>query len=184
MLWAAMLWLGGGGTDERLLMHMRAQPGSPLAEAARWITPLGGGGVLLPVAALAALGLVLRRRAWEAMLLVAALLSCRLLVSVQKMLVARPRPPLDLHLVEVSSTSFPSAHAANSAATLACLLLFLPGARRPPVVAATALLALAIGLSRPVLGVHWPSDVVGGCAFGLAWALVWAATTRRRLSPS
>lgn len=179
-----MLWLGGDGADERLLALLRAEAGSTPAALARAVTALGGGAALVTFAAGAALWLAWRRRFADALVVLAAPLSCRVLVALQKELVERPRPPLDLRLVDVSSASFPSGHAANAAATFACLVLFLPGARRPLVIVAAALLVVAIGLSRPLLGVHWPSDVVGGWAFGLAWAFAWAALARRRISPS
>ena len=38
--------------------------------------------------------------------------------------------------------------------------------------AGAILLSLLIGTSRVMLGVHWPSDVVGGWAFGMLWVLV------------
>ena len=44
---------------------------------------------------------------------------------------------------------------------------------------AALLLSLAIGVTRPVLGVHWPTDVVGGWAFGLAWVWVCLEVAKR-----
>jgi undecaprenyl-diphosphatase len=38
--------------------------------------------------------------------------------------------------------------------------------------AAAVLLSLCVGVSRVMLGVHWPSDVVGGWAFGMLWVLL------------
>ena len=41
------------------------------------------------------------------------------------------------------------------------------------------LLSLLIGASRVMLGVHWPSDVVGGWSFGLLWVMVTLPATER-----
>ena len=46
---------------------------------------------------------------------------------------------------------------------------------------AAVLLALMIGTSRVMLGVHWPSDVVGGWAFGLLWVLLTLPPAQRLL---
>jgi undecaprenyl-diphosphatase len=43
---------------------------------------------------------------------------------------------------------------------------------RRPLIVGAALLSVAVGISRPMLGVHWPSDVVAGWAFGLFWILL------------
>jgi undecaprenyl-diphosphatase len=43
------------------------------------------------------------------------------------------------------------------------------------------LLSLLIGLSRVMLGVHWPSDVVGGWSFGLLWVLLTLKPAERLL---
>jgi len=71
------------------------------------------------------------------------------------------------------TNSFPSGHSAGSMIfflTLA-LLLFHRGRWRHLAVAAAVAASLLVGISRVMLGVHWPSDVVGGWAFGALWVL-------------
>ena len=56
-------------------------------------------------------------------------------------------------------------------ATLAMVVLLLCWHTRFrwPVVVLAALFALAVGASRIYLGVHYPSDILGGWAAGVAW---------------
>jgi len=93
---------------------------------------------------------------------------------VQKYWVARERPDLDLHLVVVKTSSFPSGHATSSMIFYLTLALALTaGSRRQWIAAAVAiLLSFLIGTSRVMLGVHWPSDVIGGWAFGMLWVML------------
>lgn len=174
LAWGVMLLIGGTQPDRGLLEFAYAggQPG--LAFGARWLTELGGAAVLLPATAFAAAWLAWRRDGRGALLLVAITLSGRALVETQKLLIGRPRPDSAEHLVAISNLSFPSAHAANALMVWLCLALLLPRTERGRTMAiwAAIWLALAIGLTRVMLGVHWPSDVIGGWSFGLAWTLL------------
>ena len=70
------------------------------------------------------------------------------------------------------SRSFPSAHAATSFAGAVRIGALVPGARVPLLAAATLM-----ALTRPYLGVHYPSDVVAGAAVGTAIALTLEAAS-------
>ena len=86
--------------------------------------------------------------------------------SAVKLAIRRSRPVLEdlpaLHPT-MSNLSYPSAHASTSFAGAAVLSEALP--RRPLLALATAM-----ALSRPYLGVHYPSDSLAGALLGTALA--------------
>ena len=74
---------------------------------------------------------------------------------------------------DVKTWSFPSGHATSSMIFYLTLALAIaPRGWRRAAATGAILLSLLIGLSRVMLGVHWPSDVVGGWCFGLLWVLL------------
>jgi undecaprenyl-diphosphatase len=172
-IWLAALAFGGPRLAlDTALLH-DAQHGT-LVPVARLLTAFGNWTTQLLLAAAGAAWLLSRRRYRDMILLLAIALSCRLLVELQKVAFARLRPDPHGQLVAVRTLSFPSGHAANSMAALlgfALLAVAGPKLRLPAILLAVALSVL-IGLSRLVLGVHWPSDVVGGWAFGAGWTLL------------
>jgi undecaprenyl-diphosphatase len=182
-VWLAMLLLGTGQADRALLIALHAdQPW--LQTIAIALTMLGNWPTLVAAALAGAAWLAWRGRVREALLLLAVTLSGRLAIILQKEWFARLRPEETLQLVEVHYKSFPSGHAGNSMITLMVLALSLaPPRHRPSAITAAVLLSIAIGLSRPMLGVHWPSDIVAGWAFGLLWALL-AYTLKRNSNTS
>ena len=170
--WAFPVWPG----DEKLLVYVQSWQSPLMTVALGSITYVGW----YPVAAaltLASLApLVWRKRVGDALLLVAAA-SSALATHGLKVLVGRPRP--DYAIVEQvpQSMGFPSGHAVfaillgGALIYLACQRVECPTQRRALCVI-LALLVLAVGLSRVYLGVHWPSDVLGGYLFGATALLV------------
>jgi membrane-associated phospholipid phosphatase len=172
--WAVMLLFGGMELDRGLLLFAYAGENPKIADAARWLTELGGYRVLVPATAIGT-AILLFRRDWRAALLLPLItLSGRFLVDWQKIWTDRVRPEEQVHLVQVQSLSFPSAHSANATLVWLCLALLLPRSSRMRTAAiwGAVWLALAIGVSRCLLGVHWPSDVIAGWAFGLFWTIL------------
>ncbi len=173
-LWFAMLTVGTGTLDDDILRSLYAG-GHPIVIAvARGFTTLGLWWVGIPVVVAAAAILLWMGRKRDAVTALVVIASGRLLVEAQKYAIARFRPEDEAHLVPVSSPSFPSGHAANSMIVCLVLAILFFGRTRwkRSAVAVALLLSFAIGSSRVLLGVHWPSDVIGGWSFGLLWVLV------------
>jgi membrane-associated phospholipid phosphatase len=180
-LWLAMLLLGAGAVDRDILYALYTRDEPLLAQAAIGVTQLGNWWTVVGVTLIGALLLFYQGKRWGALTLLIATFTGRALVILQKDYFARLRPEENLRLVEVSYQSFPSGHAANPtiAYVALALLLFDDPKRRRVAVLTAMVLALLIGISRPMLGVHWPSDVVAGWAFGLMWiALIFAMMER------
>jgi undecaprenyl-diphosphatase len=175
LAWLLTLLTNGpaGGWDPDVLALFQARPGTNLARSARLLTELGGW-IPLTVAGLAAFVALTFKRRRRAALLLFMLFGGRMLVELQKLVIAAPRPPASGFLAPAESLGFPSAHAANSMITLLGIALLVPVVqrRRNMAVAIGVTVALLIGLSRIVLGVHWPSDVIGGWAFALFWVML------------
>ena len=93
----------------------------------------------------------------------------------------RPRPSVVVAAVHTFSSSFPSGHAMSAAvvySTVAYLAARLYKHRWAGwLIMTAAMVPIAlISFSRIYLGVHYPSDVVGGAVIGLAWAAFCMAT--------
>jgi undecaprenyl-diphosphatase len=154
-----------------------------LVAIARVFTFLGEPTLLIGVSAVAALLLWRTGRGRMGLVLLAVTLTGRILSEAQKYWIARPRPGLEPHLVVVKTSSFPSGHATSSMIFYLSLALVLAGHSRWRLAAPAAaiVLSLLIGTSRVMLGVHWPSDVIGGWAFGLLWVLLTLRPAERLL---
>jgi membrane-associated phospholipid phosphatase len=155
--------------DLKLLRAMRTRGHSPALESAA--QALGRAGNHARVWVIVGLVLALldpdRREAW---LICAALGPLAIAFNYGvKLVVRRPRPVLE-GLPPLggapSSLSFPSAHAFSSFAVATAMV------RVDPATAGALLVALALSLGRPYLGMHYPSDVLAGALLGVLLGLI------------
>lgn len=183
--------------DERILLALRnttdlSQPVGPywLSHAMNDITALGGTTVLALMTIMGTAFLLLSRQRAIAAFMFLSILGGWLASTLLKIGIARPRPDLVPHLVEVHDLSFPSGHAMLSAVTYLTLGALLSRAQqyretRIFLISSAIFLTLIIGLSRIYLGVHFPTDVLGGWCAGATWALgCWMIARRYIWSPA
>ncbi len=150
--------------------HAAALRGAALRALAKIVTDLGSPLAVNVVALVAAAWLAWRRQWWPVVAIAVARWGELATETLAKVVVDRPRPDLRPLLTSASDSSFPSGHAAGSAAvygTVAVLVALRLG-RQWPIVAAS-LFAVLVGASRVVLGVHYPTDVLAGLSLGAAW---------------
>ena len=174
------------GFDRQIIEALRSPGDRSVPIGPAWlraamldVTALGGVSVLTLLTVVIAFYLVVARKLATAIFLAASIAGGGMLGVALKHLFMRPRPDVVAHLVDVSTTSFPSGHATNSAVvylTLGALLARTQKDRavRIYLIGAAMLLTLTVGFSRVYLGVHWPSDVLAGWCVGAAWATLCA----------
>lgn len=141
------------------------------------VSYLGGTVAMTIVATLAVLAFAKLGRWREAALVVVTGLGSWALTDGGKHLIDRPRPPVVNHIIAKTNLAYPSGHSLGSIVVISTLaLLLIPRIRRPAIrwVAAVAAVAFvaAVGLSRIYLGVHWPTDVLGGWTLGAMWVVL------------
>jgi undecaprenyl-diphosphatase len=180
--------------DEAILLMLRSadDPGTAvgpfwLSHAMNDITALGGTTVLSLMTILVIGYLLLAKRQGIAIFTFLSVVGGWLLSAGLKLGVARPRPDIVPHLVEVHDLSFPSGHAMLSAVTYLTLGALLSRAEpgrmtRIYTIGVAVFLTFIIGLSRVFLGVHYPTDVLGGWCAGATWALICWLIARRYIA--
>ena len=150
--------------DEAVLWFVRDHVPAALTGFFAVVTFSGSARSLVPLAALAALAVLFARRRFEAVRLGASVITSMLVVWGMKAIVGRARPAL-WEAQWYWGSSFPSGHTLSTAALSTAAALCVARNWPPAATLAMALAVLWTGLvavSRPVLGVHWPSDVLAG----------------------
>jgi undecaprenyl-diphosphatase len=178
--------------DNDMLLLLRQatdlqQPTGPhwLLNAFENFTSLGSSAVTGLILAIAIVATIAVRDYRSGLYLALVYAGAQILSNGAKVLIARPRPEIVPHLVDAGGFSFPSGHSTLSAGTYLALGLLIAGRQSTTSMRVLVLLAAAtpialVGFSRIYLGVHYPTDVLGGWLIGASWALTtWVTGSRR-----
>lgn len=190
-------WLFGELADEILEQELLTQldlalgdgllgvVSEPVSQLFYGITMIANPVVLIAGVIIASLWLVKRGEKTDAVLVLVTVGGGGMINLLLKLLFSRPRPSfIDMFYQEVGF-SFPSGHAMLSVLFFGVIayLFWRPlhtARRRLAVGIAASVIALVVGISRLVLGVHFLSDVLAGWAAGIVWLS--ACITAREVS--
>ena len=169
-----------GGTqafDDAILRWMGARRDPRLDAVMLEITSLGTASVVTMVVGVAALFLWLNQHKHSAILLFVSTIGGVILNNLLKLGFSRPRPDIIPWEAKATFYSFPSGHAMSATvvySTVAYLAARLQRtyAARASIMFVAAVIIFIICGSRVYLGVHYPTDVIGGWIFGFAWASI------------
>jgi undecaprenyl-diphosphatase len=192
---AVVVWAGWdrlAAFDERwatrahtfMLLHPWCET---IARIATWTA---SGLVITVLTALAVVVCVVRGHRWLACWLVLCVAGSAVLNSLVKEVVGRTRPDSARLEPSAHGLAFPSGHTQAATVTYVAVVLVVGWATWQPTTRvrqvsclAVVVLVAAVGVSRVLLGAHWPSDALGGWLLGSAWVTA-ATTALRRCQPS
>lgn len=156
--------------DDPLLWRAHAMAGPALDRFFIFISAIGYQWGVVPVDIALTAGLLIARRWREATFAGVSFAGSALLNMATKQFFQRDRPTLWESIAPEHTFSFPSGHAMGSATLAMVVVLLCWHTRwRWVAVALAGSFAVLVGVSRIYLGVHYPSDILGGFAAGIAW---------------
>ncbi len=167
--------------DHAILLGLRSSDGSPLGpmwleRAMVHLSSLGSVAVAFLLVVAASLYLFIDRKPRQALLVIGGGLAVAVLLSFLKNFVGRVRPSVVTAIDSVDGLSFPSGHT-MIASVLYPTIAFVAASNiksrqlRSYLVASAVVLAGLVGFTRVYIGVHYPTDVLGGWCLGAAVAI-------------
>lgn len=160
--------------DKNILLSIHANATPTLDALVVHTTDIGSPALVLLVAFFIGVLMFVKKRMYCLYVLWGTLFGAAGLVFAIKLLIERPRPQLwsDL-LMHETGFSFISGHATMTMALALALIATLWYTRwRWLTIGLGALYVLYVGFTRLYLGVHYPTDIIGGWMVATAWAMI------------
>lgn len=162
----AALFAGTDGIDSTVRLRLLDRASANVMAVMRVVNVAGDWKFLLPATVLLIGAFDRARRTWWVW--VALMIAAPLAEGLLKLAIGRARP-------ESAAYGFPSGHATAAAAYFGAVLYLARDLRPTPRIVLRVVavaMTLAVGVARIMLRAHWPSDVLGGLALGLALATI------------
>lgn len=161
-------------TDLNIIHFIQNALSSIPAEIPKIVTKLGSSSKLTVLVIIVGLILFALRKYQSALVVLCGTEFVYVFYKALKTFIARPRPPVDIRLVDAVNYSFPSGHSTMSMIFYGFLAYlaykFIKNKiLRNVIIVFLCLTILSIGFTRVWLGVHYPSDILGGFSLGLFW---------------
>ena len=161
--------------DKSVLLYIHQFSNPVLDRIVLGITSIGDPRTVVPLTAIVFFLLWWKHHRTEAAFFFINACGGAVLTYVLKLAFSKPRPDLWPQLISETTFSYPSGHALGSMVLygfLSYVLATLYPRYAKGFYAIATLLVILIGFSRLYLGVHWPTDIIGGYGIGFLWITV------------
>ena len=177
--------------DNSILLSFRNSGNTSIPIGPDWlfdfmqdVSSLGSVTVVIIITMLTSGFLIIKREYGSLKVILIAVIAGGTTDLLMKVIVSRQRPQVVTHLAAVDTFSFPSGHSVMSAVIYLSLLsivfsLNLKRSIKIYFLYSALILIFLVGISRIYLGVHYPTDVLGGWALGLSWCSVSAMLVQK-----
>ncbi|PLS80854.1 hypothetical protein CYG49_03755 [Candidatus Saccharibacteria bacterium] len=166
--------------DIAILQSLRSISNPQLDALFLFITELGGTLFIILAGALLIGALFLNGHKRSALAVLFSVGGAGLINMILKLSFQRVRPDLWTPIIFEKAYSFPSGHAMGSSAlALSVIILLWRTKWRYLALIIGSIYVVLIGTSRVYLGVHYPSDVIGGWCISLVWVLIVRTTLKK-----
>lgn len=176
------------GPDQSVMTWIGAQRYNTVLPAVSTFSSLFGPAAVIAWTVLIAVGLIVRDHTiGRAVAVMAGVAAAGVVTEIVKLIVARPRPPMQYHSgISEMTYSYPSGHVTGTTALAATTAVVVTGGLARTIrrwaIGVAAMISVVAAATRLYLGVHWFTDVLAAFAVAVAAALVIPAAANAVLS--